>query len=239
MRGRLDNLDLVDLSGPGPGQLPAGVRGQVDEPMMRVPATELARSPAALPVNKNLGPAPDAGPVMGQGKAALHLLQGLQTALGFGTVHRLLEIRRRRSRPGRILEAVAVDEAHGLDEIQGRQEIGLALAREADDQIRGERNAGDRALQFLGDSQEFIPGIASAHPLENRVRTALQRDMYVRAKMLEGGVGLDQRLVKEERVGTRVANALKPGHAIEFSQQFGEGERAGLLAAARRSSCRP
>ena len=58
VRSGLDDLDSVDLARASPGGYAALSRSQVDEPVVEISSTQLARTPPALTVDENGHPLP-------------------------------------------------------------------------------------------------------------------------------------------------------------------------------------
>ena len=75
------------------------------------------------------------GLVEGRLLAVDQVLEPLQSLVHFGGGHRLLHIRRRRSRPGGVFERISRSVADLRDKRECREKILLALALEADDKI--------------------------------------------------------------------------------------------------------
>lgn len=64
---------------------------------------------------------------------------------------------------GRISKDKGVIERDRLAQVAGFLEILIRLTREADNDIAGDRHAGTRGANTLGEFLEFLGGVASAH----------------------------------------------------------------------------
>ncbi len=110
-------------------------------------------------------------------------------------------------------------------------EVVLALAREADDHVGRERQAGHRLAQALRERDEALLRVGAAHRPEDAGGARLQRQMHVLADRRAFSVGGDHVVAHVLGVRARVADAVDAGHRIEQAQQVAEaaaiGHRAG------------
>ena len=97
-----------------------------------------------------------------------------------------------RAGPRRIFERVGAGEADLGDQPQRVVEIALGLAREADDEVRRERDVGPRAAYPLDDAQIVRAGVAAVHRFENAVGARLHRQMQMRHQRRQVAVRRDQ-----------------------------------------------
>ncbi len=119
--------------------------------------------------------------------------------------------------------AVVADLLHDL---QRSLEVLLALAREADDDVRG-----DRAVRHvLADQRDpvhvALAVVGAAHPLQHRARPRLQRQVDVLAERGQARVGGDHVLAHVLRVRARVADALDARHGVDPLEQLREADPA-------------
>src|ERR1700746_2364035 len=94
-------------------------------------------------------------------------------------LHRLRQLivprRTRRTGPSAVLEGEGRGETHLLDQTHGVVKVGVALAREADDEVGREGYFGTRGAQAVDDAQEEIAAVTAVHRLEDAVRARLHR----------------------------------------------------------------
>jgi hypothetical protein len=68
-----------------------------------------------------------------------------------------------------------------LDDVQGVLEVRVRLAREADDDVGGDRRVRDAFAHLVEDREEPLRPIGAAHGLEHPVGTGLQRHVQAAA----------------------------------------------------------
>ncbi len=102
-------------------------------------------------------------------------------------------------------------EARGLDEIQQLSEFRLALAGEADDEGRPQREIGNRRSRPF-DERGVAPGVAAPpHRLEDLAARVLQRDVEVGNKAIIGRHEFEQTLVEGRGIGVEKADPREIG----------------------------
>src|SRR5260221_3323849 len=136
------------------------------------------------------------------------------------------QLRGGRPGPRAVEKTERVVELELLGELERRLAIGLALAREADDEVRAHADLGTRAAQAAHDRAVFERGIAALHRGEDAIGARLHRQVHVRRELRQRGVRIDQALGEVARMRGGVADALD---AVDFGyerQQLGEIGRA-------------
>ena len=123
--------------------------------------------------------------------------------------------RARRAGPAAVLEGEGRGEAHLVDQPHGVVEVGVALSREADDEVGGQRKVGAHVPQAIDQAEEEIASVPAVHRLEDAVGARLHRQVQVRHELRHRAVGGDQIVVHVARMGGRVADAR---HAIDLGQ---------------------
>ena len=163
--------------------------------------------------------------------------RGLQTreALGFYLFGDLIG-HRGAGRAGalRIFERIGVRIADLIDEAQRVGEIVFGLAREADDEIGGEREIRPRGAQPLDRAQIVGARVAPVHRVENAVRAGLHGQMKLGRKLRQVAMHRDQIVVHVARMARGVAQPRDTGDFGDAMQQ--PPERPGAAAALRRDT---
>ena len=80
---------------------------------------------------------------------------------------------------GRVDEREGAVVAHLLDDLERLREVVLGLAREADDDVRPERDARDRGAQLVDEGEVAVAVVGAAHRLQDPARAGLQRQVDV------------------------------------------------------------
>ena len=91
--------------------------------------------------------------------------------------------------PRRVDEREGAVVADLLDDLERLLEVALGLAREADDDVRRQREIGDRRAELVDEAQVALAAVRAAHRLEDAGRARLQRQVRV----LADGVALRHR----------------------------------------------
>ena len=140
--------------------------------------------------------------------------------------HRLVPAPRLRVGPRRVLEQERAVVADVTDVVARGLEVRFGLAREADDDVGGERQVGDRGAQAIDDALVVGQGVRAIHRAQHRVRTRLQRQVHLR----HDGAALrhrrDHAPAHVARMRGREADAREPLHPARGPQQVGEVVRA-------------
>ena len=105
---------------------------------------------------------------------------------------------------------------------QGLREVGLGLAREADDDVRRDRRVGHVLADQRDAVEVALAAVRPAHRLEDPRRARLQRQMDVLADRRQPRVREDHVLAHVLRMRARVADALDAVDRVEPLQQLGE-----------------
>ena len=95
-----------------------------------------------------------------------------------------------------------------VDHLERLLEVGLGLAREADDDVGGDRAVGNVLADLRHAVEVALAVVGAAHPLEDPARARLQRQVDVLAERRQLGVGADHVLAHVLRVRARVADAV-------------------------------
>ena len=88
---------------------------------------------------------------------------------------------RRRARAGREHERVRGVVRRGVDDLERALEVGVGLAGEADDDVGGDREVGDRVARRREPLEVALGGVAAVHARERAVAPRLQRQVQVLA----------------------------------------------------------
>src|SRR6185295_5063169 len=107
-------------------------------------------------------------------------------------------------------------------ESQRGLEIGLGLARKADDEVGGNADVRPCLAQAPGNGAVFQRGVAALHRRKHPVRARLDRQVHVRGKRGQGAMRVDQPLREFARVRGGVANAPDALNFIYKIEQFGK-----------------
>ena len=102
------------------------------------------------------------------------------------------------------------------------REIVLGLAREADDEIGGEREIGPRGAQPLDGAQIVRARVPAVHRVEHAVRARLHRQMELRHKLRQIAMRRDQIVVHVARMAGGVAQPRDAGDFGDAAQQLAE-----------------
>ena len=87
--------------------------------------------------------------------------------------------------PGRgaELERIGLREADRADDGKGRAELLLRLPREADDDVRRQRDVGSGAANALDQLEILRARVLAVHGRENAIRAGLERQVQVRHQL--------------------------------------------------------
>ena len=143
-----------------------------------------------------------------------------QQALGFDLFGNLVGHRRaRRARTLRIFEREAIRIADGIDEAQRIADVRFGFAREADDEIGGEREIRPRGAQPIDRAQIFRASVAAIYRLENAIGAGLHRQMKLRCELRQIAMRGDQVVVDVARMTGAVAQPRNAGDFGDAMQQ--------------------
>src|SRR6266536_2383892 len=152
-------------------------------------------------------------------------LPGARLLLGLG--HLLRHVRGGGAWSLRVAEHVQLGEADPLGHAQGGAELRGGLAREADDDIGGQPEAGDLGLGVLHPLQELGDPVRAVHALQHLVVAGLEGDVQVAADLRvvahplhQGGGDLDREHAGDAQPQQAVdgGEALhQPGQAVPFA----------------------
>ena len=149
----------------------------------------------------------------------------------------VLGVRSFGSGPGRVDEGERSVEAHLRGDLERRVRIGVGLAREADDDVGGDRQVVDAGACVAHPSEVPLGGVAAVHRRQHGVAAGLHREVQVlahRRDLCHGGDGLGPEVLG---VRARVADTPHARDLTDGSQQLGE-ERADPAAGVV-DPCRP
>ena len=147
----------------------------------------------------------------------------------------VVEAQRGRLRPLRILEPVKRREADLAHEGQRLVEVRAGLAREAHDDVRGERQPWTCGLQRRHAAHVLGAGVPPDHALEHPVAARLHGPVHVLGEHRQVGVGLHQRRREVPRVRRGVPKPIeRRGRRGELPEQRGKLRLGGVVAEHRR-----
>ena len=112
--------------------------------------------------------------------------------------------------------------AHLLHDLECLPEVVLGLAREADDDVGAEREAGNRVAQLGDERQVALAVVGAAHQLQEPARPRLERQVDVLADRAAVGHGRDHGVAEVLRVRAREADALDALDRVAGAQQLAE-----------------
>src|SRR5262249_10337765 len=115
--------------------------------------------------------------------------------------------------------AVEADLLHHLERLL---EVALGLPRKADDDVRPERQIGDRRPHALDELEVALARVGAAHRLENPRGARLERQGNVLADRVASRYRGDHRLAEVLRVRAREADPLDPLDGAAGAQQLAE-----------------
>ena len=120
----------------------------------------------------------------------------------------------------RRVETDIVDELHRFLEILG------SLAREADDEVRRQRQVGACGAQLAHQTLVLDRGVAALHRRQHAVRSRLDRQVQVRDQFGNTGINVDQSLRQLARMRGGVADAFDSG---DLGDVFDDQREVGLF----------
>src|SRR5579883_781852 len=131
---------------------------------------------------------------------------------------------RRLLRPGprRVDERERAVEPDLLDDLERLLEVGLGLAREADDDVGAEREVGDRGAQPLDEREVALARVGPAHRPQDPGGAGLERQVHVLADRVALGDRGDHRLAEVLRVRAREPDPLDPLDGVAGAQELAE-----------------
>ena len=133
--------------------------------------------------------------------------------------------RTRRAGTAAVLERIGRRETDLLDQPHRVVEIGIALARKADDEVGRQSEIRPRRAQAIDEPEKKIAAVLAVHRLEDAVRARLHRQMQVRHELRHLAVHGDQLVVHVARMRGRVADARD---ALDLGQRADQArERPG------------
>ena len=128
----------------------------------------------------------------------------------------------RGARAGREHERVGGVVRRGVDDLERAGEVVVGLAGEADDEVGGHREVGDRGAGVGEALQVSLGGVAAVHAGEGAVAPRLQREVQVLAHRVALGHRRDGLGAEVLGVRRREANAVDAVDRVERAQQVGE-----------------
>ena len=140
----------------------------------------------------------------------------------------------RRALLARIREDADLVEAHLLDEVAQRVVLGIRLAREADDERRADRHAGDALAQLLDQRAHLLLCVGAAHAAQHGVVRMLQRQVDVLADLRLARNRLDELVAEVLRVAVERADPLELRHLDDLAQELRKLRRTVEVAAVLR-----
>ena len=178
-------------------------------------------------LDQNLDRPPHPGPIALESDSLLEREQLVEPAplLGRGDV--VGQARRRGAgsrREGCREDLVVADRAQQL---QAALELGLGLAAEADDDVRGEADAGDGGPQPLHEGQVRPDRVLAAHAVEHGVVARLDRQVEVLADRRALCDGVDEAIGEVPGMGGDEAQARDRRRAVVRAQTVDGAQQRG------------
>ncbi|MCW0417490.1 hypothetical protein NB689_003244 [Xanthomonas sacchari] len=131
-----------------------------------------------------------------------------------------------RARAPRIDEGEALVEAHVLDQLHGLVEVGVALAGEANDEVRADRDVRTHRAQLADLLLELQCGVAALHRAEDAVAAGLHRQVQIVGQLRHVAVGLHQRVAEFQRMRGGEADAAD---ALDLRDAADQQAQVGVL----------
>ena len=125
-------------------------------------------------------------------------------------------------RARRVDERERAIEPDLLDHLERLGEVRVGLAREADDDVRPEREVGNRIAQPGRKVDEALARVRASHRLQDPGRPGLERQVHVLADGAALSQCRDHRLSEVLRVRAREADALDPAHGVAGAEELAE-----------------
>ena len=122
----------------------------------------------------------------------------------------------------RIFEAERHRIADRVDQAERVGEFGLALLREADDEIARQRDVGPRRAHAVEQAQIAVAPVAAVHRLQHAIVARLHRQMEERHQLFDVAVRVDQPVGHVVGVAGGVADAGEALDPVEFADQRAE-----------------
>ncbi len=130
----------------------------------------------------------------------------------------------------RIGEAADVVEGLAPHDLEQRLEVLLGLAREPDDEVRADRDAGQPSAEVLEQALHVRPRDLAAHAAEHGIGHVLEGDVHVPADLFLLFEHPDERFAPGLRVGVVDAHPLHPVDRAERAEELGEPRLAVEIA---------
>ena len=125
----------------------------------------------------------------------------------------------RRAGARAVQKTVPTVEVHVVDEPHGRFEIGVGLARKADDEIGRERDVGPNLAQPADDGFVFQRRVAALHGGEHAVGARLHGQVDLAHQFRGRAIGVDEALGEFQWVRGGVAQAFDAGNFRHVGKQ--------------------
>ena len=201
------------------------VAGEIHDAVVFRPGGELAVVPGGAAGHQHPLPRADHRRAVRAVLGVEPRLQRLEARLLHRRRHGVGEGGCRRARARAVGEAERAVEVDVLDELHRLREIGVRLAGEADDEIRGERNLGPLGAQLPDGRLVLQRRVAALHRRQHPVGTRLHRQVEVRDELADPAVDSDEPGRHLLRMRRRVADALDAGNlgdVLDQCRQIGE-----------------
>ena len=127
---------------------------------------------------------------------------------------------------GGVAEHEGAVEAELFHAREGAFELFFGLAGEADDDVGGEADVGDRFAELFDDLAEGFNAVEPFHPFKEVVVAGLERHVTVLHHLGSIFDDLDEVGFEIAGVGGGVADPLEAGDSVEELEEFGEGDAA-------------
>ena len=112
-------------------------------------------------------------------------------------------------------------------------EIAFRLPDESCDDVGGDGHIGDGGTQFSNDLEIALPGVLTAHFLQHRIGTGLQRKMDMIAHLAAFRHGADGFGIEMPGMWGHETNAFQPLDRVDLANQTGEIIRVGAVGVHR------
>ncbi len=169
--------------------------------------------------------------VLGPGDLLLERGEAVVALLDDLLRHLAVHLGRGRAGALGVLEGERRGEAGLAHDLEGLLEVGVRLAREADDDVRGDRRVRNGLADPLDDPEVAFAPVGAAHRPQHRVRSALQRHVQRGHDVGRLGHRLDHVVGEVARVRGGEADPLEALDRAAGTQQLGEGRAVAELGA--------
>ena len=172
-------------------------------------------------VDEHVHLAPDPGLVSCEPDPFLQGEQDVEPPLLLGDRHVVGEVRRRRPRPDRVGRGEDLVVPDRLEQRQRRFELGLGLAAEPHDDVRGDRDSGHGRADRRQALEVVLDRVLAAHPPKDGVVARLDRQVEVLADRRAVGHRRDQAVGEVPRMRRDESEPRDP-EPVDGPDEFGQ-----------------